>query len=156
MAITAAKLLVEVDANVANAKSGLETVEDKLRKLAGTGNSVGQIFAGVFGANLAAGAITGLKNLAAEGLNAYASYERLGMSLQTLTARELVNTGAAKNMAAAYAAAEPKAKELLAWTQKLAIESPFTQDDVAQAFRLAEAYGFTSEEAQRLTQAVID
>lgn len=156
MAITAAKLLVQVDAENSKAISALGQVENKLRQMAGTGQGVGQIFAGVFGANLAASAISGFKNLAAEGLQAYTSYERLGMSLQSLTAKELMNAGAAKTMTQAYALAGPKAKELLDWTQKLAIQSPFTQDDVAQAFRMAQAYGFTTDEAQRLTTALID
>jgi tape measure domain-containing protein len=49
-----------------------------------------------------------------------------------------------------------KAEELLGWVQELAIKSPFTQEGVAQALRMAMAYGFNVDEAQRLTQALID
>ncbi len=52
--------------------------------------------------------------------------------------------------------AGPKAKELLGWIQKLAIKSPFTQQGVSEAFKTAMAYGFTTDEAQRLTSAMID
>lgn len=156
MAITAAKLLVQVDADTNKAVAGLTNVENRLRQLAGTGGSVGQVFAGVFGANLVQSAISGFRNLAAEGLQAFVTYERLGMSLQTLTAREALNSGQVKTMTEAYAKAGPKAQELLGWIQKLAIQSPFNQDDVAQAFRMAQAYGFTTDEAKRLTTALID
>lgn len=60
------------------------------------------------------------------------------------------------SMTEAMAQAGPRAKELLGWIEKLAVNSPFSQDEVAGAFRLAMAYGFTSEEAQGLTQTMID
>lgn len=59
-------------------------------------------------------------------------------------------------MAQAQLEAAGKVKELLGWIQKLAIESPFNRTDVANAFKLAMAYGFTSSEARTLTQNVID
>jgi len=92
----------------------------------------------------------------AAGLQAYATYEMLGMSLQTLAARELVNSGQAATMSEALTMASTTSKELLDWTQKLAIESPFTSEGVSQAFRTAMAYGFTVKESKRLTKAMID
>lgn len=96
------------------------------------------------------------KDYALEGLDAIASYERLTATLETLTAKELLATGEFKNMTDALSAAGPKAEELLNWMQELAIKSPFTMEGVANAFRTAQAYGFTADEAQRLTQAMID
>jgi tape measure domain-containing protein len=90
------------------------------------------------------------------GLPAIATYERLALTLESLAARELLNTGAAKDMAEALALSADKGEELLNWTQQLAIHSPFTQEGVADALRMALAYGFTVEEAQKLTQTLID
>ena len=59
-------------------------------------------------------------------------------------------------MAQAQLEAAGKVKELLDWVQKLAIESPFTRADVANAFKQAMAYGFTADQAKELTQSVID
>jgi len=59
-------------------------------------------------------------------------------------------------MAQAQLEAAGKVKEQLGWVQKLAIESPFTRTDVAQAFKQAMAYGFTADQAKELTQSVID
>jgi len=52
--------------------------------------------------------------------------------------------------------ASEKAAELVRWSQQLAVLSPFSRKDVDNALRLAMAYGFTSEEAKRLTQATMD
>ena len=96
------------------------------------------------------------KDYALEGLDAIASYERLTATLETLSARELMNADSSLSMAEALAQSSEKATELLDWMQQLAIKSPFTLEGVANAFRTAQAYGFTADEAQRLTQAMID
>lgn len=99
------------------------------------------------------GAIAGA---AQEALTAYSNFERLGMSLESLVAKEVQNSGGAKSMADAMKLAAPQAKELLNWTQKLAIESPLTQAGVANAFRTAMAYGYTTKEAKKLTETMVD
>lgn len=83
-----------------------------------------------------------LKVIPAQGARVVATYK-------TITETTL-------DMAKAKQLASVKAKELDGWMERLAIQSPFNKDDVAQAFRLQLAYGFTTKEAQRLTQATID
>lgn len=97
-----------------------------------------------------------LVGLGAEALNTYASFERLTMSLETFSARELMNAGVTSDMATALEMSGGRAQELLSWIEKLAIQSPFKTDDIASAFRTAQAYGFTSDQAMRLTQATVD
>ncbi|MGB8645628.1 MAG: tape measure protein [Anaerolineae bacterium] len=65
-------------------------------------------------------------------------------------------TEGATSLSAAYGMAADKAKELMSWTRKLAIESPFSGEDVAQTFKLSMAYGFTSDQAKRVTQDLVD
>ena len=60
------------------------------------------------------------------------------------------------SMTDAINAAQEPTKELISWTEKLAIISPFSQDDVAQSLKLGMAYLFTSDEAKDLTDTVID
>lgn len=74
---------------------------------------------------------------------------------QLSTTLQKVRTGQ-MSMTDAMAQAGPRAAELLKWIQILAIQSPFTQEGVANAFRTALAYGFTTEQAQRITSAMID
>lgn len=52
--------------------------------------------------------------------------------------------------------AAKQAQALMKWTERLAIESPFNKDDIAQGFKSAMAYGMNSKEAKIATQAVVD
>ena len=60
------------------------------------------------------------------------------------------------SQAEAMDVAAPKTRELLSWIERLAVVSPFSQESVAMAFRQALAYGFTTDEAKRLSQTMID
>jgi tape measure domain-containing protein len=117
----------------------------------------GNIMTGIKSAiDLAGDAFRTFTGFAMEGLDAIANYERLSISLQTLTASQLLMTNQADDMATAMDMASDTAQGLLVWVQELAINSPFSNEGVAEALRMAMAYGFTAEEAQRLVQAEID
>lgn len=117
----------------------------------------GSIVTGIQSAiHLAGEAFDFFKDQALAGLEAVASYERLEASLTSLVASQMLQAGAADNMAAALKVAQIEAEGLVKWNEQLAINSPFTSEGVAQAFRMAMAYGFTTDEAKRLTEALID
>ncbi len=99
---------------------------------------------------------TSVLNMGRAAVDSFAQYERLSMSLNSLAAREALQSGQAATMGQALAQTTTKAKELTDWIQKLALESPFSADDVSSAFRLSMAYGFTTAEAQRMTRAMLD
>ena len=117
---------------------------------------IGKIAAGVSLGNLFSGAVQSLTGMTGAALQSYASYERLSQSIGAMAAKEALLTGAASNMSQALAMTKEQSKETLDWISKLAIQSPFKQSDVAQAFRLAQALGFNTQEAKRLTQATLD
>lgn len=127
--------------------------------LGGVQNALGGI-GKIAGGILTAGVLTAIGrqivDIGRQALDSYANYERLGMALQSLVAREMVNSGAAKDLASAMDISSEKAKELQGWITKLAIQSPFQQEDIANSFRLAMAYGFTTDEAKRMTTAMVD
>lgn len=118
----------------------------------------------------ASAAVSGFFNLAKSAFQVTAAYETLGVSMQTLLAREIRNAGAATDMATAFDMAAPAARELLGWIEELAIKSPFDQAGVAAAYQTLQVYGFLSlgaEDvadaqakgvitAQRLTEALIN
>lgn len=123
----------------------------------GTLSNFGNILTGIKSAiDLAGDAFRVFGDFAMQGLDAIASYERMSITLQTLAASQLIMTDQAKDMNEALAMTSEIGEELLHWTQELAIKSPFTQEGVATAFQMAMAYGFNVEEAQRLTQAMLD
>jgi len=130
------------------------TVEDNYSSRLG---NFGNIMTGLKSViDLAADAFRAFSGFALEGLDAIAQYERLTATLETLSARELMNADSSLSMAEALKISGDRAQELLDWMQELAIKSPFTLEGVANAFRTAQAYGFTADEAKRLSQAMID
>jgi tape measure domain-containing protein len=152
MAIEAAKLNVIIGADTSSAQRGINMIDRAMSGFAQTAQTAFGFFAG----GLMQQAVSGIGSLGREALDSYADFERLGMSLETLVAKELINTGAASSMADALDMSGEKASDLLGWIQKLTIQSPFKQQGVADAFRQAMAYGFTAEEAQRLTEATLN
>lgn len=216
-----------------NASSPLGSVGSALSRM-------GDIAGGIIGANTLLAIGRGIFDMGQQALDSYAKFERLGLSLQTLSAKELMATQTKEayakfldaestmtdtqiqqwttmrgsydqavdkiqsliaagttsgqtfdwwrtraqglsvelqksipgfanltdeskaaalgqlNMSWALDLSAQKAKDLQGWVTKLAIQSPFKQEDIANAFRLNMAYGFTTAEAQRLTQATVD
>ena len=111
---------------------------------------VGAVIGGVSAVTNAVG------GMISAGFEASKTFEMMGLSLQSLAAREAINAGQATDMAEAFAMSKDRAAELLDWVKQTAIQSPFTAEGVQKAFQTAMAYGFTTEQAQRLTQATLD
>jgi hypothetical protein len=155
MTITAAKLQVQVDADTTKATSNLQ-------KFGSTLGSIGKQAAGVaIGVTIAKGAevgVSALLNLGKTALGAYADLERLQASLQSMVARQnrAFEDGSLMSMAEAMQNAQGEAQALVGWIEKLAIQSPFTSQDIASSLRMSMAYGFTTQQAQRLTAAMLD
>lgn len=124
-----------------------------------SGFSFGRVFEFATGGLLANGisnVVSSIGDLGSTALDSYAYTERLESALQSLSAKELLKTGAAANMTDALAMGATKAEELSKWIEKLAVDSPFKQSEVADTFRQAMSYGFAATEAQRLTKAMLD
>ena len=135
---------------------GVDNASGAIKGVGSALGSLGNIAGGVAIGNLLSDGVKGLAGMAKGALDSYAAYERLGQSINALTAKQAILSGQATNMAQALGQTKEQSKELLDWIQKLAIESPFYQEDVAQAFRMAMALGFNTREAQRLTTAMVD
>jgi tape measure domain-containing protein len=144
---------------VASAKRNLDSLGKGAASATSSFNGLKAAAIGVGGALAVVGGsavIGGLTNMAGRAVQSYAAYERLGQSINALTAKQALLSGSATTMTQALAQTKTQSKELLGWIEKLAIESPFKQDDVAQAFRLAMALGFSTKESQRLTGAMLN
>jgi tape measure domain-containing protein len=154
---------------IAKLSASIQDNEQKLKSALQAGTDWSQVWIGAqrYVGEIAVQAVQvlgqGLLQLGRDAFESYEQNERLQLSLQTLVARELQTADATKTRAQALAEAAPKAQELLQWNQQLAINSPFTEESVAQTFRQIEAYGFVSDSAdktavtaKRLTQDIID
>jgi tape measure domain-containing protein len=118
--------------------------------------NIGQIAAGIIGAQIFQNIARGIMDMGRQALDATASWERMGMAIETMTARELMHKDATLSMADALGLAGEKAEATMKWIQNLAIASPFDAEGVATTYRQALTYGFTADEAQRLTQVLVD
>ena len=135
---------------------GVDNASGAIKGVGSALGSLGNIAGGVAIGNLLSDGVKGLAGMAKGALDSYAAYERLGQSINALTAKEALLTGQASTLQQAMGQTAGKSKELLDWIQKLAIESPFRSEDIAGAFRLSLAFGFGTREAQRLTAAMVD
>lgn len=99
-----------------------------------------------------------LTSIVGEAFNAAAEFQKLQLSISVLLGREQVraNPGMFKDTLEAARAMTGEADKLLEKFQLLAIASPFTTTDIANGFRMAQVYGFTSQEAEKLTGVVVD
>ena len=135
---------------------GEDRASGPLKSVGSALGDIGKIAAGVSLGNMLSQGVGALAGMAKGALDSYAAYEQLGKSINSLTAKEALLTGQASTLQQAMGQTAGKSKELLDWIQRLAIESPFRQEDVAGAFRLSLAFGFSTKEAQRLTTAMVD
>ena len=104
---------------------GIEGVDQASGPINNINKSLGQmgVIAGGIGIAAGIGAITqGILGAGQAALTSYAQFERLALSLNSLTAKEALTTGQAANMQQALAQTSGKAKELLGWMQNLPIK----------------------------------
>ena len=162
-----ADLLVKISVDTGELVK-LQQAQRALEATAGAASGAAPSFMSLTGAftaaNVAAGAIisaasgvaNALMGVATSAFNSVRSYESLSMSIEALLAKQQVASGQAASFSQAIGQVGDAARDLTGWIQKVAIESPFTSDDVSQAVRMALAFNFTADEAKRLTQATLD
>lgn len=68
----------------------------------------------------------------------------------------VIQTDSTVNFAEAQKQASKEAKELLLWVSRLAIQSPFSTQDVANAFTMAKGFGLNTQMAKESTAAVMN
>lgn len=165
MTTTVANLEAKFSIDTSAIDKGVNHVSKQFNNMANSaqnavsGFSFGRVFEFASGGLLANGIsniVSSIGGLGSTALDSYAYTERLESALQSLSAKELLKSGAAENMTQALEMGATKAEELSNWIEKLAVESPFKQSEVADTFRQAMSYGFAATEAQRLTKAMLD
>ena len=89
---------------------------------------------------------------------AAAKFEQLQISLSILSGREAFNANPGQFDTVMQAAESVKAEvnEVIERFELLAIQSPFTSEDIAAGYQLAQVYGFTGDEAETLTKILVD
>jgi tape measure domain-containing protein len=118
---------------------------------------IGEIIAGILGARLIIGLIDRLSDLAGAALDAAAQFQQMQVGLEGLVARELSRaTDGVKSIAEVFPVARDRAAELMEVLSKISIISPFQVEDIQQVFRMQMAFGFTTDQALRMTDGLLN
>lgn len=162
MSTEVASLYATVGADTSGFSKGMDDVKNKSEGAKGGLSSINvgamalATTLGNLATNVIGGVVNGFVSLAGSAFNNVANYERMSMSLEALAKREIVAANEGKSQSEVMALTSDKAKELIAWTEQLAVQSPFSSEGVSMAFKQAVALGFNTDEAKKLTQANID
>jgi tape measure domain-containing protein len=146
---------------VAQVGAGIALEYAQMEKASNSNTSFAQSF-GVasFAANLATQAFNfvtqSVEGFIAQSYTAVSELQKLQISLESLSAKEIKMSGMTDNMTDAMAQAVPMARDLMNQIRDLSVASPFEYQDVVQTFRMNMAFGQTSQTALDLTKAVLD
>lgn len=85
-------------------------------------------------------------------IEAGAEFQTMQLRLERLNFNSLIAAG--NDYKEAMRGATEETKEQLEWIQRLAVQTPYDFQDIANVFTLARSYSFTSGEAQQLTEDI--
>lgn len=133
----------------AGAASGATTLVD----LFGSAwNRVKTILSGVIVIDVWRTLSKGIQSVVKEAVTAVDSFQRLQVQFQGLIARDL-SRQLGVPLAETLGQVSGKAKELLYWVRQVAVTTPFSMETLSSALAYGQAFGFTIEQAKRLTIA---
>jgi tape measure domain-containing protein len=140
---------------------GVDRASGAIRRVGGALGSVATIAAGLIAFRVFERIASGIISIGRAAAEAYEWFNRIQFSLEEMSRAEIIESmgeqaTTAEGYAKALSMASLQAQELLDWVIQLAIQSPFTAEDVNQMFRLLRAYGFTTDRAKELTGTILD
>lgn len=95
-----------------------------------------------------------IRDLVTSTIEAGQEFQTLSIRLDRLNFNELIASGASFNEAMALST--QMTKEQLGWLQKLAAQTPYDNQDIANVYTLARSYGYAGDQAQGLTEDIIN
>lgn len=118
--------------------------------------SIMQYATAIVGAMVFERIASGIAGIVSQSIEAVAYMQQMDVALTQLSARELVQSGAAASIADAWERASAMGDKLLIRLQDMAILSPYTVESVTQTYRMAVAFGYTTDEAMTFTDALLE
>lgn len=131
-----------------------EGVGEGLRAFGREVLNVAEVALGVLLARAVEFVIEKLKALIGATIEAGAAFQTMSLRLTRLNFNSIIESGA--DYVDAMDAAKKATQEQLEWIQKLAIQTPYDAQDIADVFTLARSYGFAADAAQGLTEDITD
>lgn len=138
---------------------GAEGTSQKINIMQRSLGLLGQTAAYVFGQVIFNGLVRATQafvGLIQQSFAAVSGFETMAISFRAIIGVQKMNADATLKLEDALSMASKESIQLIGWLEKLAIISPFSTDDVKQAFQNAISMGFNVEQAKRLTAATLD
>ena len=135
---------------------GQDRASGPLGGIAGVLTNIGTIAGGILTADIFRNLGNGIMDFGSRAIDATAQMQAFEMGLQTLVTRELRTKDETLSMNEAFAQAGPLAANLAEKLKDIAIASPYELGTVQDTFRLAMAFGFASDEAEKFTKGMLN
>jgi hypothetical protein len=135
---------------------GVDTVSGVVDGVVGALKRIGEIAAGFLLRDVIEAGVDALKDLAAEAVEAAGQFQLLTIRFDTLLAREAMMSGEAVNFGQAMNQAQGQVGGLLDWVRQIAVTTPFSVESIGNTLAMAQAFGFSTQQAKDLTLAVGD
>lgn len=117
---------------------------------------IGETALGVIAARTIESIAESIVGVASAAINAASAFQLMQLNLAALTAREMVKlSGDTANVSAIFGEAEIKAKGLMNQLARMSILSPYMLNEVANTFRLNMAFGYTTDQALKMTNGLL-
>lgn len=123
--------------------------------IGGVGNTLA-VTIGNLAANVLGSIVSTLREVSGQVIETVGFFENLSVAVTYYTARSIQAADTTLSMADAMAQAGEEAQATMLWIQELSILSPFNVEQVANAFRTAQAYGLTKQQVQGLLPLLVD
>jgi len=135
-----------------------------LKPLSLVGDAIGKIFNITFGiliADFVRSIGNGIQSMARDAFDAASNFQLLKIRMQGLMARDIISGTddlgrSTTNFGRALQMVEGDVKQVFKWIRDLAVQSPFTIEDITNAFTLAKAYGLGTEETKKIVSATME
>ena len=135
---------------------GRDRASGPLRGVSSALGGIATIAGGIIAAQVFSKIASSIAGMATEAFNAASMFQELTIRMETLIARQLLQADASLAMKDALAQAVIPAQDLLDWVKRIAVTTPFTVASIARTVSMAQAFGFSTDEAKSLTLAIGD
>lgn len=160
--------LTKVDSASASASNGMRNFNQSVNvsNLDGAVNSLSRLAVTMRAMEVVGGAVSAIfnrfgndvKNLITSAFTAATEFESMRNNLNVLVGVEKMNLnpGMFENALEASRSVGAEVDALLGRFQMLALQSPFNRSDIADGFRMAKVYGFTTDQSERMTNVITE
>lgn len=150
--------------------NGEDRASAPLRNAGGALGNMAQIAGGILGAGLFTKIAGGIQGMFMSSIGATEQMQNMAVGMEGLIARELAQADAAKMAAEGMQLtgemaktiddylpqAGENAKKLMDELERLSVVSPYQVETIQSTFRTAMAFGYTTEEAKKYTEALLN